>query len=491
MIQAALLVLPLVAALLAAAIHDRLHSLRRVLLPLTAAAHLGLCAKAIAGGVGEPFPGFSDWLGLDQAGLLFAGLTGALFFAVSVYIAGDLRRHALAPYSERTYIALLLFFLFAMTALCMGRNMLVIWIAVTAASLASVKLVNFRQTPESLKAARKYLAACLAGAAMALLGVVLLAIAAGGAAASGPIFSLERLSATVSRANPLWLKAAFILLLAGYGTSMGLAPMHIRLPDAHSEAPPPVSALLSGALLNGAFLAIVRALGIMSAAGLGEFAACLLRPLGLFSMALAGILIMRQKDFRRLLACSSVGHVGMLAFAAGLGAAGLWAAFFHAVNHALAKGCLFLTAGNISHHYRSRSILSVTGARREMPYSGSLWLIGFIALSGLPPFGMFFSEFAALKAAFAGGRIAGGALYLLFLTAASIGMVKVALGMLRGKAEGAEERSESPWMAIPPIFLAVCVLALGLAVPDFLGKLVTGAVRVLDADFQAMPGVRP
>ncbi len=293
---------------------------------------------------------------------------------------------------------------------------------------------------------------------------------------------------------------------------MGLAPMHTWLPDAHSEAPSPVSALLSGALLNGAFLAILRAAGIMNAAGLGDFVGELLRLFGLFSIALAGAFILGQKDFKRLLAYSSVEHMGILAFAAGLGGNGLWAALLHAANHTAAKGCLFLTAGNIYYRYHSKSVLAVSGLRRAMPLSGPLWLAGFLAICALPPFGMFYPEFATLKTAFADGRDIEAALFLVFLAVVFVGMLKTVLAMLRGPdsqalaADGGEGEgdgegdsagdrreadADSLWMALPPLILVLCALLLGFGLPDVLARILAGATAAIEPGFAGMPGVTP
>jgi hydrogenase-4 component F len=269
--------------------------------------------------------------------------------------------------------------------------------------------------------------------------------------------------------------------------------MHSWLPDAHSEAPSPVSALLSGALLNCALLGILRLHQLSLAAGFGEFSRELFVMFGLFSMGLAGAFILGQRDFKRLLAYSSVEHMGILAFGVGLGGAGLWAALLHAVNHTFAKGCLFLTAGNIMFRYHAKSTLTVSGVRRAMPLNGALWLAGFLAICGLPPFGLFFSEFAMLAAAFGQGRHLEGALYLLFLAVVFVGMLTVVLGMLRGEPPPLEEGAgaESPWMALPAMAAIAVVLALGMGVPEFLSHTLDQAAVIIDQTFSAMPGIRP
>lgn len=507
-----LMAIPFGAALLALATPNSLARWRRLLPPVAAALHLGLVVRIVlAGVVNEPWA--ADWIDLDPLGLLFTGITSILFFVVAIYLLGDLPRYAPDPDgtgrsgSERVYIACLLFFLFTMTAVCLASDMGIIWVAVEATTLATAPLIYFRRNQGSLEATWKYLLICSVGIALALLGTFLLAVAAGDAPGGEVTLNVNRLTAVVAGANPTWLKAAFIFIIIGYGAKMGLAPMHTWLPDAHSEAPSPVSALLSGALLNGAFLAILRTLTVMDAAGLGDFAGELLRLFGLLSMGVAGAFILGQNDFKRLLAYSSVEHMGILAFAAGLGGTGVWAALLHAVNHTFIKGCLFLAAGNIYFRYHTKSVLSVTGLRRAMPYSGTLWLVGFMAICGLPPFGLFFPEFATIRTAFGDGHVLEGILFLLFLAVVFIGMLKTFLAMLRGAAPASLDASHGeaggenntpktdsgdPFhMALPSVVLMALTLACGLGLPDFLGRLLTASTRLVDPFFTALPGILP
>ena len=467
-----------------------------MLLPLAAATHLAFVASLWCGGNAD-YESIWPWLHPDAVGLLFLTLTSGLFLPASLYAIGDMRRYAekaaVAGVSDRVYVAGLLFFLFSMTAVCLAQDMGLMWVAVEATTLATAPLIYFRKSPGALEATWKYLLVCSVGIALALLGTFLMAVAAGETPDGGVTLRIRGLADLAPGMDPSLLKAAFIFLLVGYGAKMGLAPMHTWLPDAHSESPSPVSALLSGTLLNGAFLAILRAVDIMQSAGMDSFANELLRLFGLLSMGLAGAFILGQRDFKRLLAYSSVEHMGILAFGVGLGGTGLWAALFHAVNHTFAKGCLFLTAGNIMFRYHAKSTLIVTGVRRGMPLNGCLWLAGFLAICGLPPFGTFLSEFAILASSFAQGRWIEGALYLVFLAVVFVGMLTVVLGMLRGEPPPLEEgeRAESPWMALPGIAAIVIVLVLGISIPKFLGTNLTEAAHIIDQTLVAMPRVKP
>lgn len=447
---------------------------RRVLLPATAVLHLVLTFLA-AGSLEEP--GLA-WLALDAPGMVFLGLTSALFAVASFYAVGYLRREANgsredmmegllfrnAP--EATFTGCLLLFLATMTLVTVSQHLGVLWIAIEATTLASAPLLYFHRHHRSLEATWKYLLLCSVGIALALLGTFFW-IGAGGTLHLGKLMDLA------PRLDPVWLRLGFLLVVVGYGTKMGLAPMHTWLPDTHSEAPSVVSALLSGALLNCAFLGILRALEVMRAAGQAEFGHQVLVLLGLLSLAVSAAFLLNQPDFKRLLAYSSVEHMGILALGVGLGGPGVFGALLHAVNHSLAKGAMFMLAGNLMEAFRTRAVAEVRGALRVTPLTGALWLAGALALTGSPPFGLFHSELTVLRAAL---TLSPGvaALYLTCLAMVFVGVMTAALGMTRGPATLAPfpERRIS---VVPPLVLLALVLALGLVVPGPLTDLLTRA----------------
>ncbi|MDE2290517.1 MAG: NADH dehydrogenase FAD-containing subunit, partial [Elusimicrobia bacterium] len=329
----------------------------------------------------------------------------------------------------------LLLFLATMTLACESRNLGLFWVATEATTLSSAPLIFFHRHHRSLEATWKYLLLCSVGIAVALLGNAFLAAAAPGVPAD-----LDLLLLHARGLDPLWLKGAFILFLVGYGTKMGLAPMHTWLPDAHSESPSLVSALLSGALLNCSFLGILRGQELLAAAGLADFGRGLLVPFGLLSMAVAAVFIQGQADYKRMLAYSSVEHMGILALGVGLGGAGVFGAMLHAVNHAVVKAMLFLCAGNILAAYKTKSARDVKGVLRALPVSGVLWVAGFLAITGAPPFGPFLSELTILKAAADQGRMWVAAGYLGCLCLVFIGMATPMLGMAQGPSPEARRR---------------------------------------------------
>jgi hydrogenase-4 component F len=319
------------------------------------------------------------------------------------------------------------------------------------------------------------------GIALALLGNFFLAVAATPPDGGAPPLLLHELTARGGALNHDWLKVAFIFLIVGYGTKMGLAPLHTWLPDAHSEAPSVVSALLSGALLNCAFLGILRGYQVCAAAGQEAFARGLLLGFGLASIAVAAAFVIGQADYKRLLAYSSVDHMGILALGVGLGGAGAFGAMLHAVNHSLAKAMMFLVAGNILAAYRTKAAAEVRGVLRALPVSGPLWLAAFFAISAVPPSGLFLSEFTILKAALDQGRPLVAAAYLALLAAIFIGMATAVLRMAQGAPGGAAAgRRREPFLAVlPPAALGVLVLLLGVHVPAAVENALEQAARAL------------
>ena len=482
----ALILVPALAGALCFALRSALA--RRALLGGAAAVH---AARTYAAGRGLPEPTLYDWLALDDLGRLFLGITSLLFLVTAVYAVGYLARERdkahrdfgedflFTNIPEAVFTGCLLLFLAAMTLVVTSRHFGLLWAGVEATTLASAPLILYHRHHRSLEATWKYLVLCSVGIAVALLGSFFLSVALRETAGSSSLV-LDDLVRRAPDASAPWLRAAFICLLVGYGTKMGLAPLHSWLPDAHSEAPSVVSALLSGALLNCAFLAILRALQVCVAAGQGEFARGLLLGFGLLSMGLAAIFLVRQSDYKRLLAYSSVEHMGILAIGVGLGGLGDYGALLHAVCHALTKGMLFLVAGNILAASNTKTAGEVRGLLRGLPVSGLLWTAGFLAIAGSPPFGTFLSEFTIIRAALAQGRPRVAAAMLLLLAVIFAGMSRTMLAMAQG--ESTTTHPAEPRLAVaPPLVLAALVLLLGLYIPAPLEATLRLAARALGA----------
>ncbi|RPI21596.1 MAG: NADH dehydrogenase FAD-containing subunit [Acidobacteria bacterium] len=467
--------------------------LRRVLLVGAAIGHAGMTALAWWR---VPQPALAGWLSLDAPGLLFLTVTSALFLAAALYALGYLAFEPLGNVTdleegflfknapEAVFISCMLIFLASMTLVTASRHFGLLWIGIEATTLASAPLIYFHRHHRSLEATWKYLLICSVGIALALLGNFFLGAAVAPSSGRASLL-LDDLLKNPGALNPAWLKAAFVLMLIGYGTKMGLAPLHTWLPDAHSEAPSVVSALLSGALLNCAFLGILRIYQLCGAAGQGAMCQKALLTLGVVSVAVGAVFILGQSDFKRLLAYSSVENMGLLAIGLGVGGVGTIGALFHAVNHSLVKGMLFLLAGNILVVYRTKAIAPVRGLLRRLPWTGALWLAGFLAITGTPPFSPFFSKFLILKACFDSGHWLVGVLLLFLLAVIFIGMAKACLSMSQGIPE--PDNVPAPvrgWLTVlPPAALAGIALWLGLGIPVQL-------VGLLDAAARALGGLR-
>jgi hydrogenase-4 component F len=484
----ALLCVPVAAG--AAAFLIRPDGPRRLLLLAAALAHAALTAVCWRG---YPAAVLGGYLELDAAGRLFLSLTSVLFLAAAAYAIGFLKAAAHTKEEEEeegflfdnapeaVFTGCLLLFLGTMTLAALSQHFGLLWVGIEATTLVSAPLIHFHRQRRSLEATWKYLLICSVGIALALLGNFFLAVAA----RNHPdmLMTGRELTAHAVQLDLPWLKAAFLLFLVGYGTKMGLAPLHTWLPDAHSEAPSVVSALLSGALLNCAFLALMRVNAVLCAAGLADFTGGLFVGFGLLSMAVAAAFIIGQMDFKRMLAYSSVEHMGVLAFGVGLGAAAP-AAMLHAVNHSLTKAALFFIAGNILAAGRTKSVGEVRGLLHALPFSGFLWLIGFLAITGSPPFGPFISELWILQGALNRHHGALAALYLALLTAVFVGMATIVLKMSHGEPSErlkAAPAEDDPWRLWPPALLAAAVLMMGIWVPRPLLEAAKQAAAVLGA----------
>jgi hydrogenase-4 component F len=483
---------------------------RRILLLATAALHVFITGTAAWH---RPPPLGNGWLALDDLGLLFLAITSLLFLAAALYAVPYLAHEKPGAQADRTepflfvnapeatFTGCLLFFLATMTLVCLTQRLGLLWVGLEATTLTSAPLIYYHRHHRSLEALWKYLVICSVGIALALLGNFCLSAATvqtpGGAAAPLALYGLIG-QGHAGALQPAWLKAAFIFILVGYGTKAGLAPLHAWMPDTYSEAPALV-ALLSGALLNCALLGILRAFQVCLAADLGAFARDLLVLFGLFSMAVAAVFLLRQRNYPRMLAYSSIEHMGIITLGVGLGGIATAGALFHALNHSLAKAMLFLVAGNILTLYQTKEIAAVRGLGRAAPVTAALWLAGFFAITGAPPFATFLSELQILLGALSLDRWGVAALYLGLLAAIFIGMLDVFPRMVwpdpvrRGGGappvagtlnfepsadtavpDGSPTPPPEPrhyaWRLLPPCLLAAALLVLGLAMPPALAQ---------------------
>ncbi|HEY8518259.1 MAG TPA: proton-conducting transporter membrane subunit [Candidatus Binatia bacterium] len=423
---------------------------------------------------------FDGWLLLDPVGRLILALVSVLFFFCSLYAPGYL---ALRPErSNRVFCACLLAFLGTTTLMTEAHHLGLMWVTLEATTLVSTPMLYFNRNRRSLEATWKYLLMGSVGIALALLGSLFLAYAAFSQGLETSLLFEDLVREAPQLSRP-WLESAFLLLLVGYGTKMGLAPMHTWKPDAYGESPGLVGALLAGGLTSCAFLALLRFYQICSAAGGVELVRQLMVAIGLLSIAVAGVFMARQRDFKRMLAYSSVEHMGILVLGMGIGGAAVFGALLHLVNNALTKGVLFLSAGNIHRAYGSKLTVGVSGALRRVPVSAALFVAGFFAITGSPPFGPFLSELTILRAAVDGGLLTVAALLLVLLFVVFVGMGATVLSVVQGEPSPAAADTPFRDGALtvgPAIALLLIVLVLGLYIPPPLDALLRDAARFVE-----------
>jgi hydrogenase-4 component F len=446
-------------------------------LPVGGLAHLALTVRALQA---AEVSGLSGWLQLDPLGKLVLGLVSVLFLLCAAYAPGYLAQRP--ERNNRVLCACLLLSLGMMTLIALSHHLGLMWVAMEATTLVSAPGLYFNHNARSLEATWKYLLICSVGIALALLGSLFLAYSAVHAGLESTLL-LDDVIRQAPQLSPPWLRAAFVLLLVGYGTKMGLAPMHTWKPDAYGEAPGMIGALLAGGMTNCAFLAILRFVQIARAAGQGGLADRMLIFTGLLSMSVAAVFMIRQRDFKRMLAYSSVEHMGILVLGIGLGGVASWAALLHMINNGLTKGMLFLSAGNIHRAYATKQTAEIRGVLRRLPVSGALFLTGFLAITGSPPFAPFVSEFTLLSAAFRQGHVWTGGLFAALLLIIFFGYGATVIAMMLGTPSPAADNTtfrDSIATCWPIFGFTGLVLLLGVYLPPQLAELLRAAANLVE-----------
>jgi hydrogenase-4 component F len=420
------------------------------------------------------------WIHLDALGKIVLLSTSVLFLFCAIYSIGYLfyRRER----SNRVLCVGLLVCLSAASLVTISHHLGLMWVALETTTISMAPLIYFNRNARSIEATWKYLLICSVGVALALIGLYFLAYATVVAKVE-PSLLLDDLMRDAGKLSSGWVHAAFVFLLVGFGSKMGLAPLHTWKPDAYGEAPGLVGAMLAGGLVNLAFLALLRVYQLCLATKEITFFQNALVVMGLISMIFAAIFMARQADFKRMLAYSSVEHVGIMAVALGLGGKAIFGALFHILANGLSKGVMFLSSGNIHRSYNSKSTEHVRGALRRLPWSGGLFLAGFIAITGSPPFAPFISEFTIVSSAFIQGRMLIGAIFLISLTVIFIGMALTVLPMVMGEVPPDSETTsyrDTIWTVGPPLALLLLVFLLGVWIPAPLMTLLREASALLE-----------
>ncbi len=291
------------------------------------------------------------------------------------------------------------------------------------------------------------------------------------------LYSFKDLYSNAARINPFWLKVSFAFIFVGLGTKIGVAPLHAWLPDAHSEAPSPVSALLSGTLLNSAFLGLLRFQEIFIRANLESFSNFFFLLTGFLSIMVSAVFMLRLKNYKRMLAYSSIENMGILFIGITLGPVGIFAAMLHTLSHSLAKTSLFLTSGNILHVFKSKKIAEVKGILKKDSVTGWFWIISMFLIIGIPPSPIFLSKFLIIKAFWLNGTGWFAVLFFLFIIIVSYGMFTSVFSMTFGEDESGDISSKklSLFAYIPQFTLLIILAVLGTGIPSQVLELLNSA----------------
>ncbi|WP_108649453.1 hydrogenase 4 subunit F [Dongshaea marina] len=412
------------------------------------------------------------WLMLDSLSALFMAVLSIVALMTGIHSLGYIgHEHKHGEMSSRQvslFYGLFNLFLTTMLVSVVSNNLILMWVAIEATTISSVFLVGLYCQRSSLEGAWKYIMLCSIGVAFGLFGTVL-TYANAAAVFNDPsqalLWSVVRDHAKLL--DPALMQIAFVFIVIGFGTKVGLFPMHTWLPDAHSEAPSPVSALLSAGLLNCALLVILRHFIIDSEVLGSEFTRNILLGFGLLSVAVAAFFILVQRDVKRLLAYSSVENMGLITFAVALGPLGIFAAMLHVINHSLGKTLMFCGAGNVMLKYGTRDISIIKGVVRVAPWTGIMFGAGALALGGVPPFNLFISEFLIVCSGIFTHHPVLTIVLLLVLTVVLAGLARLVASCVLGKAPEHVEKGEVNVLTVVPlVVLILLMLVMGTHIPE-------------------------
>jgi len=454
-----IIIVPFIASALSLSVRKDMRALSVIAVSasvLELAATLVTVASVMSDGVYR----LNGYFSVDPLGAVIITLVALVGAIASWYSTGYLKlevgKRIIGFSRVRQYFVLLHLFLLAMFFAVISTSPVLTWIAIEATTLSTAFLISFYNKPSAIEAAWKYLMINSVGLLLGFFGTFLFLYPSIHADLPGLISWSDMLS-EAHALDPFIAKMAFIFVLIGYGTKVGLVPMHTWLPDAHSKAPAPISSLLSGVLLNVAFLALLRFKSVADVAIGPFFSRELLVFFGVISISVAALIIFGQKSYKRLLAYSSIEHMGVVALGFGFGGAGAFAALLHMIYHALTKSVLFLSAGNILVKYGSTKIRNVKGVLTVLPVTGILFFLGFLAITGVPPFGTFVTEFSILSA----GIEAHPTTVIITLSALAlvfVGFLRHVVSLTFGNSDIPMAKGENGLVTTLPIILLAAIL---------------------------------
>jgi len=477
-----LLLFPLIACLILSILKK--DCLNNLVITVYAFLHFIVSTSLILGYDFLPFWKSGQFFDANGNNILFLAVMSIVFLAVAIYNSAYMKIKKDADWMTskkiRHYNYMVLLFVLSMTGAILSTNLGLTWVFIEGTTLASAYLIYFHKTKHSIEAAWKYVFICSIGIALAFAGIILLTIA------TGNLNSLNYvdLYSNATQFNQFWLKLAFVFILFGIGTKMGLAPVHFWLPDAHAQAPSPISALLSATLLNSAFLMILNVFRIMVIAGCDSYARIMMFVMGFLSLFITAVFVYHINNYKRMLAYSSIENMGILIIGIALGGIGAIASIIHLVGHSLIKASFFLTSGNILEIYDTKKIKSVTGLLEVDNKTGWLWILSLLGIVAFPPSLLFVSEFLMIKTMFVSGKLAIAILFMLLLTIILYGLSKPVIKMsysavnTEKNIEYMAQAKKISWkMYLPQCLMLILVFILGFSVPDNLTKLILLTVQ--------------
>ncbi len=430
--------------------------------------HLGLSLSIFLGYQHAAMP---FYFSIDALSKVFLLILSNVYFWVVLVSFSYLKR----PVSERAeegqkfYFLLLNFYLFANSAAMLSDHFGMYWVAAEATTLSVAPLIYYYRNEESLEAMWKYLFLVSVGIAFAFIGILFLTLSAKGSVLEGKQLFFWEFIRNAKGLNPIWLKASFIFIFVGLSTKIGIAPMHSGDIDATSNAPSPIAALMSGSLRLTSLLGVLRILQIMVPTTSYEFAKVIMITGGLLSLFVAFVFMFKVNNYKRMLAYSSVEHLGMITIGIGIGGLAFVGAMYHAIYNSITKVVLFLTAGNIHSKYKTREVSGVTSVLNVLPKTGWLFLLAFLAISGIPPFGIFFSEIKMFEGMLFSNKPLVLPTVMFFLLFIFINMGKIIFSMLYKKGENDPQESGTEKFDIThlvSILLLILLAVISVSSPD-------------------------
>jgi len=423
---------------------------------------------------------FSFFLSVDALGAIIILIIGTMGFATAIYSVAYFNQETKKGIVGRTrvkqYFVLLYVFLTAMYLATTASSPIFAWISIEATTLSTAFLISFYNKPSAIEGAWKYLIINSVGLLLGFFGTMLYFTAVP-STLNGGFIGWDDLLANANQLDPLMAKIAFIFVLIGYGTKVGLTPMHTWKPDAYSKAPAPLGALLAGALLPVAFFVILKFERVTDAVVGPEFTHQLFLVFGILSIIVASLIMFNAKNYKRLLAYSSIENAGIIALGFSFGGLGVLGAVLHMIYHSGVKAVMFFSAGNLLLTYGSDKIDRIKNALRVIPVTSMLFILGFLIVTGTPPFGIFFSKVYILSAGIASHPYVTF-FAIFFMTLVFIGFLKHVTAMFLSDSEESDlvHGEKSIWLVIPPIFFVILIVGLSFTIPPFLQTLIDAVV---------------